>query len=108
MKLPYVNANDQNGRASRSGNGIGIADVIAGAGGFDLFRSSDGIRWTAVTTNGFHNPYNYGARTMAASPLGLFIGTANPFGPEIAVRTRSGWRYEPNPRGGAEVWVGSP
>ncbi len=39
---------------------------------------------------------------------GLFIGTANPFGPREAKRLGSQWEwtYEDNPRGGLEVWLG--
>jgi len=36
------------------------------------------------------------------------VGTANPFGPKVAVRDGDGWRYEDNPRGGLEMWLGSP
>jgi len=57
-----------------------------------------------VTTRGFGNPYNYGARTMISTPCGLFVGTANPFGPKVAVQLPARWMYVPNPRGGAEVW----
>jgi SAM-dependent methyltransferase len=76
-------------------------------GGFDFWRTRDGKIWLPVTRNGFANPFNYGVRTMASSPHGLFVGTANPFGPEIAVERASGWQYEPNPRGGLEIWLGS-
>ena len=44
---------------------------------------------------------------MTSTPHGLFIGTANPFGPTVAVKGPSGWRYEDNPRGGLEVFLGS-
>jgi hypothetical protein len=85
---------------------IGPENLVKFEGGFDLWRTEDGARWTPVTTNGFGNPYNYGVRTMVSTPYGLFLGTANPFGPEIATRTPAGWHYEPNPQGGAEVWWG--
>ena len=87
---------------------IGPENLVKFEGGFDLWSTEDGAHWTPVTTNGFGNPYNYGLRTMVSTPYGLFLGTANPFGPEIATRTESGWRYEPNPQGGAEVWWGRP
>jgi hypothetical protein len=74
--------------------------------GFDLWRTRDGLNWTPVTRNGFGNAYNYGARTLVSTPVGLFVGTANPFGPEVAVKMPNGWEYVPNPRGGAEVWLG--
>ena len=44
--------------------------------GFDLFRSDDGIHWTAVTRTGMGVPYNIGVRTLESTPAGLFLGTA--------------------------------
>jgi hypothetical protein len=70
--------------------------------GFDLYRSFDGENWVPVTTNGMDNPYNIGLRTLVSSPHGLFLGTANPFGPKIM--PLNGDRYVPNPRGGCEVF----
>jgi ubiquinone/menaquinone biosynthesis C-methylase UbiE len=35
------------------------------------------------------------------------VGTANPFGPLVGVKENGKWTYEPNPRGGIEVWLGS-
>lgn len=84
---------------------VGIDNLVQFEAGFNLFRSEDGVRWTPVTTNGFGNPYNFGARTMVGTPYGLFIGTANPFGPEVAIQTPIGWLYTQNRRGGAEVWL---
>jgi SAM-dependent methyltransferase len=81
--------------------------LIDRRGGFDLWRTRDGVRWYGVTRNGFGNPFNLGGRTMVSTPHGLFIGTANLFGPQVAVRRAAGWRFEPNPLGGAEVWLGS-
>ena len=76
-------------------------------GGFDLWRTRDGRVWLPVTRNGFDNPCNYGVRTLVSTPHGLFVGTANPFGPEVAVHGPAGWRYETNARGGLEVWLGN-
>jgi hypothetical protein len=46
--------------------------------GFDLYGTCDGADWFVVTRNGFgRGPYDFGVRTMAASPAGLFIGTTN-------------------------------
>lgn len=84
-----------------------IENFLQWFSGFDLWRSRDGVRWTPVSTNGLGNRFNYGARTMASTPYGLFLGATNPFGPEIAVRRSGGWGYEPNPAGGAEIWLGS-
>ena len=47
--------------------------------GFDLYVSEDGINFTAITTDGFGDPYNHGLRTFSALEDGLMIGTANPF-----------------------------
>jgi len=79
-----------------------LADRRAGC---DLWRSRDGRDWEFVTRDGFGCRYNYGVRRMVSSPHGLFVGTANPFGPEVACHDASGdWRYVPNPRGGLEIW----
>jgi cyclopropane fatty-acyl-phospholipid synthase-like methyltransferase len=88
-------------------NRVGIENIIKDDGGFDLWQSGDGIEWNSVTLSGFGNSYNYGARTIVSSPFGLFLGTANPFGPEVGVKVRTGWKYIPNPRGGLEVWLGT-
>jgi len=47
--------------------------------GFDLYVTKDGINWSAVTRDGFGDPYNYGGRTLKSTPEGLFVGTGNPF-----------------------------
>ncbi len=47
--------------------------------GFDIIRTSDGEHFELVTDDGFGDKYNYGGRSMAATPYGLFLGTANPF-----------------------------
>ncbi|HMP77416.1 MAG TPA: hypothetical protein PKE12_14060 [Kiritimatiellia bacterium] len=81
--------------------------IVDRVGGFDLWRTRNGATWLPVTQNGFGNTYNWGVRTMASSPYGLFVGIANPFGPEVAVPRNEGWQYEANPRGGCEIWLGS-
>jgi len=98
-KLPEYLRNLLNRRA--------IEAFVERFGGFDLWRSRDGIRWTPVTRNGMGNRFNYGARTMVSTPFGLVLGANNPFGPDLAVRRAGGWAYEPNPAGGAEIWLGS-
>jgi hypothetical protein len=85
---------------------IGTEGIIANEGGADLWRSYDGENWLPVTRKGFDNPYNWGVRNIVSSPLGLFIGTANVFGPRVAVPDGDGWAYQDNPRGGLEVWLG--
>jgi hypothetical protein len=86
---------------------VGVDQLAHLAGGFDLWRSSNGIGWQPITRNGFDNPYNYGVRTLLSTPHGLFVGTANPFGPDVAVRAGSSWQYRPNRKGGLEIWLGS-
>jgi hypothetical protein len=46
-------------------------------------------------------------RSLISTPHGLFVGTANPFGPTVARRVGADWIYEPNPAGGLEVWRGT-
>lgn len=86
---------------------VGVENIVAHQSGFDLYRSHDGENWLPVSTDGFDNPYNYGIRSFADTPYGLFLGTANPFGPRVAERHGNGWRYQANPRGGMELWCGS-
>ena len=81
--------------------------LIANASGADLWRSRDGENWMPVDRHGFGNPYNVGIRNLVSTPYGLFAGTANFFGPRVAVRHGSEWVYEDNPRGGLEVWHGT-
>lgn len=54
--------------------------------GAHLYVTPDDWHWTPVTTNGFANPadpeggpFDYGFRTMASTPYGMFIGTANDY-----------------------------
>ncbi len=84
-----------------------IEELIHKFGGFDLWRSKDGCRWTSVSRNGFENYYNIGIRNMVSTPHGLFVGAVNAFAPDVAVKRVAGWNYEPNPRGGLEIWLGS-
>lgn len=48
-------------------------------GGFDLWRTGDGITWKKAAQKGFRDQFNYGVRTFAPTPIGLFVGAANPF-----------------------------
>lgn len=82
--------------------------IIENDGGADMWRSADGENWLPVTRRGLGNPYNWGVRNLVSTPEGLFVGTANVFGPRVAVPdgTPEGWRYEDNPLGGLEVWRG--
>lgn len=76
-------------------------------GGCDLWRTRDGYNWLPVTLNGFDNCCNIGFRNMVSSPYGIFVGAANSFAPEVAVKRVAGWNYEYNPKGGLEIWLGS-
>lgn len=84
-----------------------VERILQKYGGCDLWRTRDGLQWVPVTQNGFDNCFNIGFRNMASSPYGLFVGAANPFAPEIAVRRVTGWNYEINHRGGLEIWMGT-
>ena len=85
---------------------VGVEDIIAAEGGADLWRTADGENWMPVDRRGFGNPYNWGFRNVLSTPAGLMVGTANVFGPTVAVPDGDGWRYVDNPDGGLEVWRG--
>lgn len=72
-------------------------------GGFDLWKSRNGVQWYPVTITGLGDAFNIGGRTLQSTPYGLFIGTANPFygcqvwlGDDLAYTTRE---LEANPEG---------
>jgi hypothetical protein len=44
--------------------------------GFDLWASADGEHFTSVTKNGFGDRFSLGARSLQATPYGLFVGSA--------------------------------
>ncbi len=106
--LRYTNLIEKPLRISKLLAKAGIEGLIESQGGFDLWRTYDGENWLRVTRNGFGNPYNFGCRNIVSSPHGLFIGTANPFGPRVAKRKGKdwNWNYVDNPDGGLEVWHG--
>ncbi len=85
---------------------VGTETILNHEGGADLWRTADGDNWLPVTRQGFGNPYNWGIRNLVSTPHGLFVGTANVFGPRVAVRDGDGWAYQDNPDGGLEVWLG--
>ena len=105
--LPYLPLHKWPTSARQYVERQGVQQIVQRNGGFDLWRSHDGVHWIPVTKNGFDNPYNYGARTLVSTPFGLFVGSANPFGPEIAKRRNNRWGYESNASGGLEVWLGT-
>lgn len=93
--------------AKRLLNGLSFEQLAEIGGGFELWRTRDGVDWMPVSLNGMGNPYNYGGRTMVSTPVGLCLGTANPFGGKSPARLASRWDYVENPDGGTEVFVGS-
>lgn len=104
--LKFTKLHEKPMRITRALDAAGIDRLVGLAGGFELWRTRDGENWLPVTRNGFGNPYNFGCRNIVSTPHGLFIGTANPFGPRVARRLGREWEweYEDNPRGGLEVW----
>jgi hypothetical protein len=57
-----------------------IADAISAVeGGFDLWKTQDGVDWQLVSRTGFGDSFSYGVRNLQSTPFGLFLGTANPF-----------------------------
>ena len=88
-------------------NKIGVENILENEAGCDLWRSADGENWIPVTRVGFDNRYNLGVRKIISTPHGLFIATANVFGPRVAVVEDGEWKYVDNPRGGLEIWFGS-
>jgi hypothetical protein len=83
---------------------VGPKSMFEQQSGFDMYRSYDGTNWVPVSRNGMGNPYNMGLRTIESTPYGLFLGTANPWGPKVM--PLDGDRYVFNPRGGCEVFLG--
>jgi hypothetical protein len=47
--------------------------------GGDLYRTADGVHWEPVFLDGLGDPDNHGIRTLESTPMGLFVGTENPF-----------------------------
>jgi hypothetical protein len=76
-----------------------LPELPGGVPGSDLWRSRNGTDWSLVNDDGFGNPCNVGVRTMASSPFGLFLGTANPFTDPTGCGIAGG-------TAGAEVWLG--
>lgn len=53
-----------------------LGPLVESVMGFDLFASTDGIHFRAVTRNGFGFPLQFGCRNLVSTPYGLFLGTA--------------------------------
>lgn len=100
--LAYIKRSNFQGPFGRVLGHVGPKHVFEYQSGFDLYRSNDGENWVPVTTNGMDNPYNMGLRTLESSPHGMFIGTANPWGPKVMPADGDSFVF--NPRGGCEVF----
>jgi hypothetical protein len=105
--LRYVNLKEKPHKSAHLLAEFGVENFIRHQGGFDLWRTFDGENWVSVTRTGFDNAYNYGVRAIVSTPHGLFIGSANPFGPRAAVRVEGEWVYKENYQGGLEILLGS-
>lgn len=106
LMMRYANQANWADLVRRVYNRLGPEQVFENLSGAHLYRTFDGDNWLAVTRNGFDNPYNYGIRTFASTPHGLAVGLVNPFGPNVGIPEGDSVRYEPNPRGGLEIWLG--
>ena len=108
--LRFTNLSEKPKRIAKILAGANVDDFLECYGGCELWRTNDGENWVAVTKRGFGNPYNYGFRTILSTPHGLFVATANPFGPKVATRKgkKWDWEYKDNSDGGLEVWSGNP
>jgi hypothetical protein len=104
--MRYISLDDKPQKAVNIIEKVGVENILENQAGFELWRTSDGKNWLPVTRQGFGNYYNYGVRNIVSTPYGLFIGTANPFGPKVAIQNNGKWTYEHNPDGGLEVWQG--
>jgi len=56
-----------------------INDIFEPYMGFDLFTTPDGEHFTMLTRTGFDHKLDYGVRTFASTPYGLFLGTTNEY-----------------------------
>lgn len=65
-----------------------LDDAFTHQYGTDVYRTEDGSHWSVITQAGFGDPNNSGTRSLEATPVGLFLGTARQrFGGEILLRT---------------------
>jgi hypothetical protein len=104
IMLRWAKLSEMPAMVRRFAERVGLEKIVSNQGGFELWRSFDGENWLPVDRRGFGNPYNCGVRNLISSPHGLFVGTANLFGPRVAVPANGGWSFADNPDGGLEVW----
>jgi len=66
----------------------GLDNMFTHQYGTDVYRTEDGSHWSVITQAGFGDPNNSGTRSLEATPVGLFLGTARQrFGAEVLLRT---------------------
>jgi hypothetical protein len=53
----------------------GMVERFGDQFGFDLYQTTDGQQFTPITTDGFGDMWQVGARNFASTPYGLFLGT---------------------------------
>lgn len=64
-----------------------IGKFAAPEAGFDLWRTENGVFWRKLSMDGLGDQFNHGVRSLVSTPIGLVLGTANPWS-------------------GAEIWLG--
>jgi hypothetical protein len=74
----YMSTFDASGESTDIYNTNGAAENWSQEYGTDLYRTPDGIHWTAVTKIGFGDGMNTGGRVFGETPFGLYWGTARP------------------------------
>ena len=57
-----------------------IGNLIVGDWGTDIMMTPDGTHWQMVTTTGFGDGFNFGARSMQNTPFGFVVGTGRMIG----------------------------
>jgi SAM-dependent methyltransferase len=105
--IPFASQDAWPEQLKKMAEPIPLDKFLSDFGGFDLWRTKNGHKWYPITRNGFDNPFNCGVRSMISTPHGLVVSCVNLFGPEVAIKRAAGWRYEINPKGGVEVWLGT-
>jgi hypothetical protein len=73
----YIGTNDQSTKWRNLKGGLGA--MLKPNMGFDLYATSDGWHYSAVSRDGFGDLFNSGMRTFTPTPYGLFMGTSNHF-----------------------------
>lgn len=78
---------------------VALDSVFTHQYGTDVYRTEDGSHWSVVTQSGFGDPNNSGTRSLEATPVGLFLGTARQrFGAEVLLRNSASSNPLPAPR----------